>query len=282
MTLYRRVTRACAKRDWSPATSHDEVLSRHRANHVLLRFLDTRTPLDYCYPVGTRMDRSRDCRSPGPHILGNFHIKAPAARRAWLWRDTGELDPIGSETTIDWMVAEGARRSGEASDLQNSHADLLCDPDDGWLPSQEDYDDLVEAHDAGWLLRAQDAVTATVKQAEANRNELIPVAIESATAHLTQGEAVVVEADPPAEAEDAAVADVSAMVFEDYSERWFIVERLRSDKSLITYEEAVALAAAAFPDIDDDDIQELFEETSILDDRFIIRPAIHYAWCAVV
>jgi|GEM_PF-4595375 len=69
---------------------------------------------------------------------------------------------------------------------------------------------------------------------------------------------------------------------EDSSERWFILERLRADRTLIEYEEAVMLAFAAFPDVPDKDLTELFEQTTILNDSFLITPAKHYAWCGVI
>lgn len=214
------------------------------------------------------MDRARDCSGQGPHRIGNFHVKHPAARRAWLWRDTGELDAIGTIDTIDWMIAEGPRRRGHASDLQQSHADLLCDPDDTWLPSSEDYEALVAAKDGGWLDRAYAAVLAAVGEAEAQRGEIIPVAIDKLTAAVGQA---------------ASIAEITATVIQEYSERWFIVERLRADGSVVQREEAVTLAAAAFHDIEDDsDIEEIFEDTYILEDQVRISPSKHHAWCGIV
>jgi len=110
------------------------------------------------------MDRSRACPSPGPHIIGNFHIKGPAARRAWLWRDVGDVDPLGVVETIDWMIAEGPRRRGHRSDLQTSHVDVLCDRADSWLPKAADYEDLIEVHEAGWIDRARDAIRDAVEK----------------------------------------------------------------------------------------------------------------------
>jgi hypothetical protein len=156
--LCRRVTCACAVADWSCQT-HDEVVDIHASHPTLARFLDLDRPLDHCHRGRNLMDRSRDCDGPGPHSIGNLHIKAPAARRAWLWRGTGELDPLGDELTLDWMIAERARRRGDPrTDLQATHIHLLCDPDDTWLPTVTDYLDLAAWLDAGWLDRARDAV----------------------------------------------------------------------------------------------------------------------------
>jgi hypothetical protein len=262
---YRRITRACAVADWS-ASNHDEVIAKHGGNHLLDRFCNDES-LDYCHAGNNVMDRARVCKGPGPHVIGNFHVKAPEARRAWLWRDTGELDPIGEIATIDWMIAEGARRRGERTDLQEVRKSLLCDPDDSWLPTELDYDDLIEVHDGGWLDRARDAVREAVTHAEDNRREVIEVDIDKVNAVVAQDEGVEVE--------------VRAAVIEDYSERWFILDRLRPDMSVVPYEEAVALADAAMEGIPDDDIEELFERTELLNDTLVIEPARHYAWCAV-
>jgi hypothetical protein len=172
---YRRVTRACAKRDWN-ATGHDEVLARHGGNHLLGRFLNDHS-LDHCHAGANRLDRARDrprgAPAAGPHVLGNFHVKAPAARRAWLWRDTGELDPAASQLKIDWMVAEGPRRQGHHSDLQLSHADILYDPDDTWLPTAEDYADLADKHEKEWIQRARQAVVRAAHEAQAHRPAIL-------------------------------------------------------------------------------------------------------------
>lgn len=268
--LYRRVTRACAASDWK-AETHDQVLAKHKGNHLLQRFINVKTSLDYCHAGDNVMDRSRDCDGAGPHILGNFHIKAPEARRAWLWRDTGELDPIGTITTIDWMVAEGARRRGDATDLQNVRRDLLCDPEDKWLPTEDDYIDLVEVHDAGWLDRARDAVRTAVAKAKADTNELVHVDLEKANAAVAQAGGIPIE--------------VKAGVIDEFSERWFYVERLREDGTLITYEEALALMSAAMEGAAPDDIEELFESTVVnlfLNEQMIIEPAKHYAWLGII
>jgi hypothetical protein len=138
---YRRITGACAKRDWNAGT-HDEVLARNRGNHLLRRFLTDKS-LDHCYAGANVLDRARDrvrgAPAPGPHILGNFHIRAPAARRAWLWRDTGELEPAFGRLKTDWMIAQGPRRQGNRTDLQVARADILRDPHDSWLPDGDDY-----------------------------------------------------------------------------------------------------------------------------------------------
>jgi hypothetical protein len=154
---------------------------------------------------------------------------------------------------------------GHRTDLQQSRKQLLCDPKDTWLPTGDDYEDLAVEHD-GWLDRARAAVREAVARAEDNRRELVRVDVDKVNGAVAQDEGVPVE--------------VSAAVMEDYSERWFILDRLRPDGSVIPYEEAVALADAAMDGIPDDDVQELFERTELLDGQ-LIEPARHYAWCGV-
>ncbi len=200
----------------------------------------------------------------GPHVLGNFHIKAPAARRAWLWRDTGERAFIPSSLRIDWMIAEGPRRRGHHSDLQVSHADILHDPDDAWLPTDEDYADLADQHEREWMQRACDAVVIAVQEAQAHRGELIAVDIDKVSAAVAQD------------------FGVSVTVVEEYAERWIIVDRLDADKRPVGDSTAVALAEAVFPGVKDEDIQAVFERTEILDGRYVIDPGRVYAWCAII
>lgn len=266
MQEYRRITRACAKRDWDAGT-HDEVLARHRGSHLLRRFLGDES-LDHCYVGANRLDRARDrpqgAPSAGPHVLGNFHIKAPAARRAWLWRDTGELNLDASRLRIDWMVAEGPRRRGHHSDLQVSHADILHDPNDAWLPTEDDYADLADRHEGEWMQRACDAVVVAVQEAQAHRGELIAVDIDKVSAAVAQD------------------FGVSVTVVEEYAERWIIVDRLDTDKRPVDDRTALTLAEAAFEGVSDEDIQAIFERTEILDGRHVIDPGRVYAWCALV
>ncbi len=266
MQEYRRITRACAARDWN-ARTHNEVLARQWGNHLLGRFLNDES-LDYCYAGANLLDRARDrprgARGAGPHALGNFHVKAPSARRAWLWRDTGELDQAASLLKIDWMVAEGPRRGGHHTDLQLSHADILHDPDDTWLPTGEDYADLADKHDAGWIERAREAVALAVREAQARRGELIAVDIDKVSASVAQD------------------FGVSITVMEEYAERWVIIDRLDTGRQPVDHETAYTLADAAFDGIKDDDIEEVFEKTEILGGRHVIEPGHAYAWCAIV
>ncbi len=266
MQEYRRITRACATRDWN-ARTHDEVLARQRGNHLLGRFLSDDS-LDHCYAGANLLDRARDrprgAPGAGPHVLGNFHVKAPAARRAWLWRDTGELDEAASVLKIDWMVAEGPRRRGHHTDLQLSHADILYDPDDAWLPTEEDYADLADKHDAGWIERACEAVALAVREAQARRGELIAVDIDKVSASVAQD------------------FGVSITVMEEYAERWVIIDRLDTGRQPVDHETAYTLADAAFDGIRDDDVEEVFEKTEILGGRHVIDPGHAYAWCAIV
>jgi hypothetical protein len=263
---YRRITRACAKRDWD-ARTHDEALARHRGSPLLRRFLNDDS-LDHCYAGANRLDRARDrprgALGAGPHSLGNLHIRAPAARRAWLWRDTGELDPAWEPFTIDWMIAEGPRRRGHHSDLQVSHADILHDPDDAWLPTEADYTDLADKHEQGWMQRARQAVVLAVREAQARRGELIAVDIDRVSASVAQD------------------FGVSVTVMQEYAERWVIIDRLDTDKQPVDHETAYALADAAFDDVKYEDIEEIFERTEVLGGRHVIDPGRVYAWCAVV
>jgi hypothetical protein len=266
MQEYRRVTRACASRDWD-ARTHDEVLADHKGNPLLGRFLNDDS-LDYCHAGANQLDRARDrprgAPGAGSHVLGNFHVKAPAARRAWLWRDTGELDPAWAPFTIDWMVAEGPRRQGHRSDLQASHADILHDPDDIWLPTADDYADLADQHASVWVKRACEAVALATHTAQAHRGELIAVDIDKISASVAQD------------------FGISVTVIEEYAERWIIIDRLDTDKQPVERAVAVALADAAFDGIKDDDIEEIYEQTEILAGRHRIDPGRAYAWCAIV
>lgn len=266
MQDFRRITCACAKRDWSSA-AHDEVVLRHGANRLLRRFLNDDS-LDYCYAGANRLDRARDrprgARAPGPHILGNFHIKAPAARRAWLWRDTGELEAAAHLLKIDWMIAEGPRRRGDRTDLQVSHADILHDPDDTWLPSEDDYVAVMAELDKRWIQHACEAVTLAVHEAQERRGELIEVDIDRVSAAVAQD------------------FGVSITVVEEYAERWIVIDRLDIDRQPVDDRTALAMAEAAFADVRTEDVQEIFERTEILDGRYVIDPGRVYAWCAVV
>ncbi len=213
-------------------------------------------------------DRSRGAPGAGPHILGNFHIRAPAARRAWLWRDTGELDPAWDQLTINWMIAEGPRRQGHHSDLQQSHADILFDPDDTWLPTRDDYRGLAIAHDNTWIQRACQAVGLAVHEAQERPGRLIPVDIDRVAASVAQ--------DFP---EDVSV---KVDVVEELSERWIMVDRLATNKRPVPHRTAYALADAAFDGIGDEDVTEILQKTTILDGRHVIDPGRVYAWCAIV
>jgi hypothetical protein len=263
---YRRVTRACAKRDWN-ASTHDEVLVRHRGSHLLQRFLTDKS-LDHCYAGTNVLDRARDrprgAPGAGPGVIGNFHIRAPAARRAWLWRDTGELDPAWKQFTIDWMIAEGPRRRDHHSDLQASHADMIYDPDDQWRPRGVDYDDLALKHEKGWAERARQAVRLAVDEAQAHRGALIPVDIDKVSASVAQD------------------FSVRVSVVEELAERWIIIDRLASNQKPVAYEVAYALADAAFDGINNEDITEILQKTTILDGAYTIDPAQVYAWSAIV
>lgn len=266
MLEYRRITLACAARDWS-AASHDDVVSRHRGDHLLRRFL-TDASLDHCYAGANVLDRARDrprgAPGAGPHVLGNFHVRRPAGLRAWLWRDTGELDQAWKGLKIDWMIAEGPRRHGHPSDLQVSHADILHDPYDKWLPVKDDYRALAMAHDDTWIMRASEAVVIAVREAQSHRGELIAVDIDKVSASVAQDFSVKVD------------------VVEDLAERWIIVERLADNRKPVAYTVAYAMADAAFDGIDDEDVTEIFQKTTILDGAYTIDPALVYAWSAIV
>jgi hypothetical protein len=267
---YRRITRACAKRDWNVST-HDEVLARNRGNHLLRRFLTDKS-LDHCYAGTNVLDRARDrvrgAPGPGPGVIGNFHIRAPAARRAWLWRDTGELDPAWKEFTIDWLIAEGPRRQGHHSDLQVSHADIIRDPDDRWQPAEVDYADLADEHEKRWIERARQAVRLAVQEAQAHRGQLISVDIDRVAASVAQDFS-----------EDFSVR---VDVIEEFAERWIVVDRLGVDKRPVDPDTAYALAGAAFDGIGEADITEVLQKTTILDGAHVIDPGRVYAWSAIV
>lgn len=257
---------ACAARDWA-AASHDDVVSRHKNDHLLRRFLTDKT-LDHCFAGSNVLDRARDrpkgTPAAGPHVIGNFHIRRPAARRAWLWRDTGELDPAWNDFKVDWMIAQGPRRHGHPSDLQASHADMLYDPHDRWLPGEADYDDLAREYEGAWAERARQAVRLAVHEARAHRGALIPVDIDKVSASVAQDFSIKVD------------------VVEDLAERWIIVERLANNRKPVAYSTALALAGAAFDGIDYEDITEIFQKTTILDGAYTIDPSKVYAWSAIV
>jgi len=267
---YRRITRTCAVRDWK-ASTHDEAVDRNGGNHLLQRFLTDKS-LDHCYAGSNVLDRARDrpkgAPSPGAGIIGNFHIKAPAARRAWVWRDTGELDPAWADFTIDWMIAEGPRRQGDRTDLQKTHADILHDPHDAWRPLEADYADLADRHEKLWLDRARHAVRIAVHEAGEHPGRLIPVDIDQVAASIAQ--------DFP---EDFSVR---VDVVEELTERWIIVNRLGSDKRPIDPDTALTLAGAAFDGISAEDIMAIQRKTTILAGAHVIDPAHVYAWSAIV
>jgi ribulose kinase len=162
------------------------------------------------------------------------------------------------------MVAEGPRRQGHHSDLQVSHADILHDPGDAWLPTAEDYADLADQHEQEWVQRACEAVAIAVHTAQAHRGELIAVDIDKVSASVAQD------------------FSVSVTVIEEYAERWIVIDRLDTDKQPVGRGTAVALANAAFDGVKEDDIEEVFEQTEILGGRHLIDPGRAYAWCAVV
>ena len=162
------------------------------------------------------------------------------------------------------MIAEGPRRQGHHSDLQVSHADILYDPNDGWLPTEEDYADLADQHESEWMQRACDAVAIAVQEAQAHRGELIAVDIDKVSAAVAQD------------------FGVSVTVVEEYAERWIIVDRLDTDKQPVDDSTALVLAEAAFAGVKGEDIQAVLERTEILDGRYVIDPGRVYAWCALV
>ena len=73
-----------------------------------------------------------------------------------------------------------------------------------------------------------------------------------------------------------------AGVVEEYAERWVIIDRLDTDRQPVEYRTAYALAGAAFDGVKYEDIEEIFEQTAILDGRHVIEPGRVYAWRAVV
>jgi len=241
MSEYRFITRACARRDWGCET-HAEVEKGNR-NDPLFKAFQGRE-LASCFTTRGSMDRSRDLPknwpTPGPHALGNLHLKAPAAQRAWLWEDTGErLDSYEEleHVQIYWMVAKGARRRNHSSDLQKSHEDILFDPDDQWLPSKEDYGDLVARHVEAWQSRAEDAIRQAAEAAASHPDELIEVDIDRIAAHVIHEEI----SDEPS-------PEVSVGVVETASTRYVSISYRYHDQTVLPEEDAFALALAAFPD----------------------------------
>jgi hypothetical protein len=270
MSQQRRVTRACAERDWIVST-HDEVVANNQADDLLQLFLN-KSSLAYCHRGRNRMERSRwvpkGAPRPGPHMLGNMHIKAPAARRAWLWRDTGELDPAGKLFTLDWMIAHGARRQGHSTDLQESHKDILLDSHDTWLPTTDDYADLAAEVDAERLRLAMEAVSNASQDAQAHPGQLVRANTAPVIASVGQEHAVPVQ--------------ISVGVIQDYSERWIIIGRLDANNQPVDEDVALVLAQAGFEEVDEDDIEQVYRLTKILDGAHTIDPGRVYAWTALV
>jgi hypothetical protein len=103
-----------------------------------------------------------------------------------------------------------------------------------------------------------------VREAQSHRGELIAVDIDKVSASVAQDFSVKVD------------------VVEDLAERWIIIERLADNRKPVVHTVAYTMADAAFDGIDDGDITEIFQKTTILDGTYTIDPALVYAWSAIV
>jgi hypothetical protein len=262
---YRRVTRQCAADDWSQCHTHEDVVNRYGSTDLIKQF-QSQNPQTW-YSGDAPRERRRDVRSgqaaPGTRVIGQLKV---TGFRAWVWEDDGSVygvqrDFAGFE--LHWMIAYGNRRSGHRSDLQAKRRALLEDPHDSWRPSDDDYADLLAAHDDGFTERNVEAIRRAVDRAERTQNTVIDIASGEIAGH------VVHEHD-----EDV----VEGVVIEEINERWLLLAKKRHGGRPLTFTDALALAAAAYPDGTYPDT--VTHQHSIRDGLLLADPATHYVFYA--
>jgi len=264
MAEYRRVTRQCAEDDWKQCRTHRDVLDRHGGSDIVKQFL-AQNPSRW-YAGDAPRDRRRDVKSgqraPGTRVIGSIKTEG---FRAWVWADDGSVYDTEKFAGHDlhWMIAYGNRRKGHRSDLQEKRRDLLEDPDDTWRPVDRDYEDLLAEHDAGFSARAVAAIQRAVELAEDQHNTVIDIASEDVAGH------VVHEHD-----EDR----IQGVVIAETNERWLLLAKLRTGGRPLTFGDAQALAASAYPaDVFPEVVSKAYK---IRGNLLLADPATHYIFYA--
>lgn len=234
MAEYRRVTKQCAKDDWSKASTHSEVLAAHGNENILQQFFAQQS--DTWYSQDALRERRRGLAkgqaSPGTRPIGSLKV---SGFRAWVWHDDGsvyEVDTDFPEYDLHWIIAYGNRRKDDRSDLQSKRQDLLHDPDDSWRPVDADYAELLAEHDDAFTAQSADAIRAAVERAEGEHNTVIeigPSEIQGSVVHEY----------------DADI--VQGVVVEEINERWVLLDKFRRGGRVLTFADAELLSVAGFP-----------------------------------
>lgn len=267
--MYRRITCQCAKDDWPQCSTHAAVLNRHGSTDILTQFL--RQKPETWYIGAAPRERRRDVKSkqqaPSARVIGSFKTEG---QRAWVWHDDGSVYDVPGDFPgfdLHWMIAYGNRRKGHRSDLQEKRRALLEDPHDTWRPTDADYGDLLAEHDNGFTARAVASVQSAVGRAEREHNTVI--AIES-----TDVEGSVVHEHDHDDEDDG----VEGVVVAEINELWLLLSKQRKGGRQLTYQDALVIAAAAYPDgVFPDTVQESY---SIRDGLLTADPTTHYVFYA--
>ena len=265
MAEYRRVTRQCADDDWAQCHTHAEVLKRHGSTVLLKQFLKQKP--NTWYSGDAPRERRRNLRpgqpAPGKRVIGQVKV---TGFRAWVWHDDASVYDIEDDFAgfdLHWMIAYGNRRQGDQSDLQSKRQALLHDPDDTWRPGEDDYADLLGEHDEGFTERNMTAIRHAVERAEREHNTIIDIASGEVGGQLVH------EHD-----EDV----VNGVVIEEINERWLLLAHHRHGGRILTYDDALTLVPAAYPDgVYPETVSQKF---SIRGDLLTADPATHYVFYA--
>jgi len=157
------------------------------------------------------------------------------------------------------------RREGHRSDLQVKRRALLEDPDDTWRPTDADYEDLLSEHDNGFTDRAVASVRFAVERAEHQHNTVIDIKstdIEGSAVHE----------------HDHEDDDIEGVVVAEINELWLLLSKQRKGGRLLTYGDALVIAAAAYSDgVYPDTVQEPY---TIRGDLLTADPKTHYVFYA--
>jgi hypothetical protein len=267
---YRRVTRQCAKDDFSSCKVHDDVFAKHGSKNLLKQFL-SQDPATW-YVKDALRERRRDVKggqvSPGTRPIGSLKV---SGFRAWVWLDDGSVYDVTksfSGAEVHWMIAHGNRRKGHRSDLQEKRVALLQDPEDGWRPTTDDYADLLADHDDGFTERVLASVQDAMERAADEHNTVI--VIEDAE---VQG-AVVHEHDEDEPVED----DVKGVVVHEIDEVWLMLDKTRTGGRPLEYLDALTIAALSFPDgVEPEVIEAAYD---IRDGLYAADPETHHVFYA--
>jgi hypothetical protein len=263
---YRRITRQCAADDWSRCRTHEDVLKRYGGTNNIKQFL-SQDPRTWYAGENLRERRrglKRGQKAPGTRVIGQVKV---TGYRNWVWEDDGSVYDVKGAFAgfgIHWMIAHGNRRRGDGrSDLQETHKALLHDPSDTWRPGEEDYEDLLAAHDAGFTERSVAAIRKAVERAEREHNTAIDIPSGDVAGK------VVHEHD-----EDV----VDGVVIDEINERWVLLAKTRHGGRPLTYSDAEAFAAVAYPDGTYPDVVQ--HKYDIRDGLLVADPTTHYVFYA--